>query len=263
VWKSEFEARKQKNSLRAAELLKYGDSASLRIRYSDGRIEEIEIVGRNVFRPVINGVALHLLHVSFSRQGFGNPKQVVPHFYFSISKTPMCRSRILRRGNSANRYQLEWDIPAEAPCLNPRHPHLSVFIDSSGYREGVGLTQLFCLFLGGTGLALFVVAGEHSARWKFARALAPRMFHGMVLRNVMPVTKHAPLRVIHELPHWGLFWGAVLWMRDFYLYDFRSTAVQGLVGNLEKARCGCLGEKSMARYTRGICPHTWAVLREQ
>lgn len=35
VWKSEFEARKQKNSLRVAALLKYGDSASLRIRYSE------------------------------------------------------------------------------------------------------------------------------------------------------------------------------------------------------------------------------------
>jgi hypothetical protein len=88
VWKSEFETREEKNSLRAAELLKYGGSASLRIRYSDGRIEEIEIVGRNVFRPVINGVALHLLHVSFPRQGFGNARQVVPHLYFSVSKTP-------------------------------------------------------------------------------------------------------------------------------------------------------------------------------
>lgn len=43
---------------------------------------------------------------------------------------------------SPGQYQLEWDIPAAAPCLNPRHPQLLVFTDSSGYQEGVGLTQL-------------------------------------------------------------------------------------------------------------------------
>ena len=129
---------------------------------------------------------------------------------------------------SPAQYQLEWDIPAEAPCLNPRHPHLSVFTDSSCYREGVGLTQLFCLSLGGTGLALFVVAGGHVARWKFARALAPRMFPNMVLRNVMPITKHAPLRVIHELPHWGLFWGAVLWMLIFIFIILGPQPSKGL-----------------------------------
>jgi hypothetical protein len=130
VWKSEFEARRQKNSLRAAELLKYGDSASLRIRYSDGRIEEIEIVGRNVFRPVINGVALHLLHVSFPRQGFGNAKQVVPHFYFSISETPTSQDAAIIatsifRASDAKKMKLhlrqdEWFIfDAYYPWMNP------------------------------------------------------------------------------------------------------------------------------------------------
>jgi hypothetical protein len=32
---------------------------------------------------------------------------------------------------SPGQYQLEWDIPVAAPCLNPRHPHLSVSTDSS------------------------------------------------------------------------------------------------------------------------------------
>jgi hypothetical protein len=105
---------------------------------------------------------------------------------------------------SPGQYQLEWDIPVVAPCLNPRH---RVLTDSSGYREGVGLTQLFCHFWGGTGLALFVVA--LIARWKFARAVAPRIFPDIVLRNVMPIAKHATLRPIHDLPHWGLFFSTV------------------------------------------------------
>jgi biopolymer transport protein ExbD len=129
---------------------------------------------------------------------------------------------------SPGQYQLEWNIPAAAPCLNPRHPHLSVSTDSSGYRKGVGLTQLFCLFLGGTGLALFVVAGGHVAQWKFARVLSPRIFPDMVLRNVMPIAKHAPLRVIHELPHWGLFCGAVLWILIFIFMVFGPLPSKGL-----------------------------------
>jgi biopolymer transport protein ExbD len=129
---------------------------------------------------------------------------------------------------SPGQYQLEWNIPAAAPCLNPRHPHLSVYTDSSGYREGVGLTQLFCLFLGGTGLALFVVAGGHVARWKFARVLSPRIFPDMVLRNVLPIAKHAPLPVIHELPHWGLFCGAVLWILIFIFMVYGPLPSKGL-----------------------------------
>ena len=129
---------------------------------------------------------------------------------------------------SPGQYQLEWNIPAAAPCLNPRHPHLSVYTDSSGYREGVGLTQLFCLFLGGTGLALFVIAGGHLARWTFARVLSPRIFPDMVLRNVMPIAKHEPLRIIHELPHWPLFCGAVLWILIFVFMVYGPPPSKGV-----------------------------------
>jgi biopolymer transport protein ExbD len=114
---------------------------------------------------------------------------------------------------SPGQYQLEWDIPVAAACLNPRHPHLSVSTDSSGYRAVVAMTQLICFFLGGTGLALIAIA--RTPGWKLARTVAPRIFPDMVLRNVMPIAQHAPLRVIHELPHWGLFCGAVLWILVF------------------------------------------------
>jgi biopolymer transport protein ExbD len=126
---------------------------------------------------------------------------------------------------------LEWNIPAAAPCLDARHPRLSVFTDSYGYREGVGLTQLFCLFLGGTGLALFVVAGGHVARRNL-----PRMFPDMVLRNVLPIARHAPLRVIHELPHWGLFSGAMLWILMFIFMVSVPFPPKGLVVSCKKPR---------------------------
>ena len=135
---------------------------------------------------------------------------------------------------SPGQYQLEWDIPVAAPCLNSRHPRLSVSTDSSGYWEGGGLTQFFCLFLGGTGLALFVVAGGHVARWKFARVLPPRIFPDMAVRNVTPIAKHAPLRVINELPHWGLFCGAVLWILIFIFMVFSPQPSKGLFVSWKK-----------------------------
>jgi biopolymer transport protein ExbD len=129
---------------------------------------------------------------------------------------------------SPGRYQLEWDIPAVAPCLNPRHPRLLVLTDSSGYRDAVALIQLFCIFLGGTGLALVAFATERAAHRVLARA-APRMFPEMALRSVLPITKHATLPLIHDLPHWGLFWGAILWILMFIFMIIQPLPPQGLI----------------------------------
>jgi biopolymer transport protein ExbD len=133
---------------------------------------------------------------------------------------------------SPGRYQLEWDIPAVAPCLNPRHPRLSVFTDSSGYRESVALIQLFCIFLGGTGFALIVLAASRATHRVSGRAAAPRMFPDMALRNFVPLAKHAPLPPIHGLPHWGLFGGAVLWILIFTFMILGRQTPHGLFVSL-------------------------------
>ncbi len=86
AWKNEFENRKQGKPMRAAEFLKYGSAATLRIRYPDRRVEEIAITGETTFHPPVNGMTPALLHVSFVRQGFGESKELIPHFYFSVPK---------------------------------------------------------------------------------------------------------------------------------------------------------------------------------
>jgi len=121
---------------------------------------------------------------------------------------------------SPGRYQLEWDNPAVAPCLNPRHPRLSVSTASSGYRDAVALIRLFCVFLGGTGLALIVLPATDAARRLSGRSPAPRMFPDMALRHFMPVVKHSPLLPLHDLPHLGLFSGALLWILIFTFMIF-------------------------------------------
>jgi hypothetical protein len=130
VWMSEFETRKQNNSMCAAELLKYGGAATLRIRYSDGRIEEVAITDGNVFHPAVNGMALNLLHVSFARQGFGNAKQLIPHFYFRVSKKLTAQeagiiAKSILRTSGASKLEVhlrqdEWFIfDAYYPWMNP------------------------------------------------------------------------------------------------------------------------------------------------
>lgn len=72
------------------------------------------------------------------------------------------------------------------------------------------------------------------ARLKLGRALAPRIFPDMVLRHAIAISKHAPLRVIHELPHWGLFCGAVLWILISIFMVFGPPPSEGLFVNWKK-----------------------------
>jgi len=85
-WSREFEQRVQGESVCAAELLKYGQNATLRIRQTSGEIKELKIAGDSAFHPVIGEIELDLLHVSFVNQGFGDAKRVTPHFFFRVPK---------------------------------------------------------------------------------------------------------------------------------------------------------------------------------
>jgi biopolymer transport protein ExbD len=92
----------------------------------------------------------------------------------------------------------------------------------------VAVAQLICIFMGGTGLALIVLATLRAARHVLPRAAAPRMFPDMVLRNLIPLAKHAPLTPIHALPHWGIFCPAVLWILIIIFMMFSPQTPHGL-----------------------------------
>src|SRR5947208_3141990 len=47
---------------------------------------------------------------------------------------------------SSGRYELEWDLPPAAACLNSRHPHLVVYTVDADYRAAVGFIQSCCIF---------------------------------------------------------------------------------------------------------------------
>lgn len=123
---------------------------------------------------------------------------------------------------SPGRYELEWDIPEGAACLNPRHPHIRVYTSSAGYEEAVGLLQLFCTFLIGTGIILLAFAVARFWTRVSPLARAPRMLPDLALRNVLPRRKLAVPPLIHGLPHWGLFMISVLWILFFVVVILRT-----------------------------------------
>jgi biopolymer transport protein ExbD len=49
------------------------------------------------------------------------------------------------------------------------------------------------------------------------------MFPGMILRNLLPIRKHAPLPLIHGMPHLGLLCGSVLWILIFAFMVWRPA----------------------------------------
>ena len=55
-----------------------------------------------------------------------------------------------------------------------------------------------------------------------------RMFQDMVLHNVLPCAKHAPMRPIHEPPHWPLFSVAIMSILMFTFMVFRPLNSKGL-----------------------------------
>jgi biopolymer transport protein ExbD len=118
------------------------------------------------------------------------------------------------------RYQIEWDNSAAAPCLNFRHPRLVIWTSSYEQSWDVERIEIFCLLLGGTGLALIVTAYRRVPR--FARPPAPRIFPDMALRQVLPFKRYERLRLISEPLNFGLVWGSLLMVLMFaYMVEDR------------------------------------------
>jgi biopolymer transport protein ExbD len=111
------------------------------------------------------------------------------------------------------RYQIEWNNAAATPCLNFRHPRLVIWTGSYEQSSDVERIEIFCLLLAGTGVALVVAAYRRMPR--FARPPAPRIFPEMALRQVLPFTRHEPLRLISEPMNFGVVWGSLLMILMF------------------------------------------------
>ena len=122
------------------------------------------------------------------------------------------------------RYAFDVEILLGASCLNASNPRLKVRTHPSASDLYVALTWLSIVLLG-IGLALLI--HPHVSR-RFSEIDGSRMFPDMVLRNVLPITKHTPLPPIHDAPHWPLLCVAILSILIFTFMIFGPLPSKGL-----------------------------------
>ncbi len=150
IWLREFEARRKRRLPCGAEILKSGTAAGLRIRYYDGRIDEVTIRGRDVFHPVIKGITLDLLHVRCVRQGWGTQARLTPLLYFAVLKNITPReggaiARSILASSGVPRMSISMR-PDGWFMLDPYYPWLNPFrpVDSPPTEEAKAAWQLLC-----------------------------------------------------------------------------------------------------------------------
>jgi biopolymer transport protein ExbD len=133
------------------------------------------------------------------------------------------------------KYEVEWDVPAGAACLNARHPRLRVSTSSDEYLEFAALAQYPCLFLGGIGAMLAL-----RCLWSWLAAFAPkpqlRLFPELVLRNVIARRRYRPTPPVKDLANFGVVWGSILYILMFIFAILRSALPHGLLVDLKPTR---------------------------
>lgn len=137
------------------------------------------------------------------------------------------------------RYAFDVEILPGASCLNAGHPRLKVQTHPYPSDSYVAST-LLSVVLFGAGLALLI---PPYITWRYAKIEETRMIPDMVLRSVLPITKHKALAPIQGMPHWGLFCGAVLWILIFVFMIFGPQPSNGLFVSWKK-RDAVVSEKS-------------------
>src|SRR5277367_6680744 len=91
------------------------------------------------------------------------------------------------------RYTFDAEVLPGASCLNDRNPRLKVQTHPGPSDLYVALTWLSIVPVG---LGLALLSRPYISR-RFSIVEGVRIFPDMVLRNALPIKKHAPLRLIH------------------------------------------------------------------
>jgi len=143
------------------------------------------------------------------------------------------------------RYEVEWDVPAGAVCLNARHPRLRVSTSFDEYLEIAALAQYPCLFLGGIGamLALRVL-------WSWLAAFAPRhqlrIFPELALKNVIARRRYPEALPVKDLSNFGVAWGSILYILMCMFATYMPAPPHGLFVDIKQ------------RQSVGALPSPWA-----
>jgi biopolymer transport protein ExbD len=125
-------------------------------------------------------------------------------------------------------YQLEWQGPVGAACLNARHPRLNVRTDRGGYETAFGFVLLACWILVWVGSGTILRAVVVWLSEVLGTSRAPRMFPDMVVTSVIPPRQHRPMPLMKDFPNFGLVHGFILWVLMFLFMILRPGPSSGV-----------------------------------
>ena len=157
------------------------------------------------------------------RQTGADPKNV--ELLVSWEDNDTQRSHVGDFAAGPGTYQLEWQGPAGAGCLNTRHPRLRVSTDSSSYDTAFGFVLLGCWLVAWVGAGAFSRAIVVWVQGILGNTRALRIFPDMAVTNVIPVRRHRPVPQIKDFPNFGLVYGFILWVFVVSLHDFSAQTV--------------------------------------
>jgi biopolymer transport protein ExbD len=144
-------------------------------------------------------------------------------YLWATNKNPTGDGFVIGFHGPSEKYQLEWDIPAEAACLNSGHPRLEISTSSEVYELVDSFVRYLSLFFGGAGVML-VLRGLGVMLWgRLVSTRTLRMLPELTMRNVLPARKGnpaCPIAPMMQLSIFSLMWGGVLSVLVFVIIIF-------------------------------------------
>jgi biopolymer transport protein ExbD len=167
-----------------------------------------------------SATALRDVHWTLYRFGGGAAKK---RYLWATNKNPTGDGFVVGFHGPSGKYQLQWDIPAEAACLNSGHPQLEIYTSSEMYQQVDSFVRHLSLLFGGAGVML-VLRGLGVMLWGRLVGTRPlRMLPELTIRNVLPARKGNPARPIVPMTQLSIFsfmWGGVLSVLAFVYMIF-------------------------------------------
>lgn len=125
-------------------------------------------------------------------------------------------------------YQLEWQGPAGAACLNARHPRLNVWTDRSGYETAFDFVLLASWLLVWVGSGTILRAIVVWLSEVLGNSYAPRLFPDIAITSVFRMRRQRLPPLMRDFPNFGLVYGFILWVLIFVFMILQPRTPTGL-----------------------------------
>lgn len=156
-------------------------------------------------------------------------------------------------GAPSDTYQLQMAFPKGMECLKERQARVVIRTQNLySYEELANIFSNIFHYLGAVGLGCVAWALLIWSRGRFSKEVSLRLFPDVVPRNYLRLLRHRPMRLITQLPNFGLMYGAVLWILVFFLMIFTGQGhYYGLPVEL-RTQYSVAGQKSPWQETLGV-----------